>query len=190
MKTNVTKEARDHARALLLALKQDPNPSNIAKVQQIETPEKTGYRFGVGRFDYLVYEEQEVSSLLEELLLSYPLTLPARYLALLIEPSFSKSLTFEEIIQVARNFKQIPTSENIWCVRKMIDLNPNLSESLREILLNEFGDLEDGVNLLAKKFNFLQTKSIDYKGKTYWVFEFDPVFKPEPSIEELTRTCD
>lgn len=167
----VSKEFRDYARALLVSLKHDPNPSNLSKLQQVEIP--GGVKLSVELKDYLVYRNDSISGLLEQLLLTNPLALPARYLALFISSSIDRKLDFDHCIQIAENFKRNPTVKSIYTLRSIIINDSFINEHLNEILMQEFGAFDIGLQSIVELYGF-GLKSAYYKDQRYWIMEVTP----------------
>lgn len=183
-KVDVSKEFRDHTRALLISLGYDPNPGNVSKI----TGSKIigGVKLSVHSKDYLVYENSMFINMLELMLLKNPFSLPAKYLALFIYPSLDQSIDFSHAIQIAENFRKNPTSKSLWTIREFIAKDKFLNDHLYEILVNEFSTCEDGIKGLGRMFGFSSTKSVIYRDKSYWILEFTP----KSRILEILQGCD
>lgn len=166
---SVHKEFRDHARALLVSLGIDPSPSNVSKLRGVKIP--GGVKISVEDKDYFVYENSQFVQKLEQWILTYPLSLPAKYLALFISGSVDASFDFSHSVQLAENFKKNPTDNSLWTLRAFINNDKFLNEHLYEILVSEFGGCDLGIQNLASMFDFKSSKQITYRGKSYWVFE-------------------
>lgn len=166
---SIHKEFRDHARALLVSLGVDPSPSNVSKLRGVKIP--GGVKISVEDKDYLVYENSSFVQKLEQWILTYPLSLPAKYLALFISGSVDPSFDFLHSIQLAENFKKNPTDNSLWTLRAFINNDKFLNEHLYEILVSEFGGCDLGTRALAEMFDFKSSKQITYREKSYWVFE-------------------
>ena len=169
--SEISKEFRDHARALLVSLGCDPNPSNLSKLRQVKIP--AGVKISVELKDYLVYRNDSISSVLEQLILTNPLALPARYLALFISSSMDRALDFSHCIQIAENFKRNPTHKSIYTLRSILINDKFINDHLNEILLQEFGAFDIGLQSIANLYGF-ELKSSTYKDQLYWIMEFTP----------------
>ena len=166
---SIHKEFRDHARALLVSLGVDPSPSNVSKLRGVKIP--AGVKISVEAKDYFVYENSQFVQKLEQWILTYPLSLPAKYLALFISGSVDASFDFSHSVQLAENFKQNPTDNSLWTLRAFINNDKFLNNHLYEILVSEFGGCDLGTSALAEMFDFKSSKQVTYREKSYWVFE-------------------
>ena len=197
----ISKNFRDHARALLVSLGVDPGPHNVSKLRGIAIP--GGARISVEDKDYLVYEDSKFVQKLEQWILTYPLSLPAKYLALFIAGSVEASFDFSHSVQLAENFKKNPTDGSLWTLRQFIKNDKFLNQHLYEILVSEFGGCDLGIQNLSSMFGFSSNKSQIYRDKTYQIVEIpkdlklnsvfqylgNPNSKPCGSIENL-ETCE
>lgn len=179
----ITKEFRDHARALLLSLGKDPNPSNISKLKGIKI--HNGVKISAELKDYLVYESSLFIAMLEKMILTYPFSLPAKYLALFISYSVSNKLDFSCSIQLAENFKKNPTDNSLWVLRSFIGNDIFINDHLTEILVSEFGSSEIGIQEISKVFGFKSPKLVHYREKSYWILDVDPVSRIQQILSGL-----
>lgn len=163
---------RNHARALMLSLGKDPNPSNLSKIG-VSRNEKYGLVYSVERMDYLVFHESELDNFLIELLLTNPLSLPADILALFISYSIDRTLGFETPLQIAENFKSLPTDQNVWIIRRIIENDVYLGDHMREGLVNHFGSLSDAISGIGDVYGFTVKYQI-YRDSSYWIFGYKP----------------
>lgn len=166
---SINKEFRDHARALLVSLGVDPSPSNVSKIRGVKIP--GGVKISVEAKDYLVYENSSFVQKLEQWILTYPLSLPAKYIALFISGSVDASFDFSHSVQLAENFKKNPTDNSLWTLRAFINNDKFLNNHLYEILVSEFGGCDLGTSTLAEMFDFKSSKQVTYREKSYWIFE-------------------
>lgn len=166
---SINKEFRDHARALLVSLGVDPSPSNVSKIRGVKIP--GGVKISVEDKDYFVYENSSFIQKLEQWILNYPLSLPAKYLALFISGSVDASFDFSHSVQLAENFKKNPTGNSLWTLRAFINNDKFLNNHLYEILVSEFGGCDLGTSALAEMFDFKSSKQVTYREKSYWIFE-------------------
>lgn len=167
---------RDHARALLLSLGQDPSPSNVSKLEY-KGLLLGGVHIPVELREYIVYSEDELVIMIEQLLLTHPLALPARLLAILITHSVSIELVendFRHIIQIAENFRQNPTPDSIFTLRAMIDLDPYLEDHLREVLIQDFESKLEALQAVTSVYSFTDIKEQVYNNKIFYIFEYNP----------------
>ena len=194
---SINKEFRDHARALLVSLGEDPSPSNVSKLRGVKIP--AGVKISVEAKDYFVYENSSFVQKLEQWILTYPFSLPAKYLALFISGSVDASFDFSHSVQLAENFKRNPTDNSLWTLRSFINNDKFINNHLYEILVSEFGGCDLGTSALAEMFDFKSSKQVTYREKSYWIFEVpkniklnlvgqnlvEPNSKPCGSIENL-----
>lgn len=173
---SISKEFRDHARALLTAKSIDPNPRNLSKLTEVESLSifRDAVRLGLETKDYWVFTEDSVSNLLVELILSHPFALPSKYLALFLTGAFKESVDFNHLITVAENFKANPTRESKFTFFQLLEMDENLGDHLGEILVTEFGSLSLAIPAVVKMFGFDEVYETTFKGSSYWIFGFKP----------------
>lgn len=179
----VTKEFRNHARALLLSLGKDPNPSNVSKLVQVESAQNK-VRISAEALDYWVYDETSFVEIQQEFLLSKPWALPSKFLALFILDSFTAEVDFASVIQVAENFRQNLTPDSKFHLFEMIQRAKNLDSRIDEIVMQEFGSNENMLKALHKLFGYENFSMQVYNNQTYYIFGFKPKFKLHQDIEE------
>lgn len=168
---SISKEFRDHARALLIAKTIDPNPKNLSKLVWIQhdLPYGDAIRLGLERKDYWVFANQSISNLLIEIILSHPLALNSKYLALFLTGIFKECIDFTHVVNIAENFKANPTRDSMYTLRQLLEMDKFVASHIEEMLVYEYGDVTTGIHKLASLQGFDESYQVTFHGKSYWI---------------------
>lgn len=165
------KKFRNYARALLVAKGLDPNPSNVSKLvaQEYNNSVKIGIATS-GYTEYLVYDQDSIQVWLQENILQYPFALNETQLAVLCQKAFSADLELGFISRTMKSFRINPTDSALYTIRRMLELNNNLTQDILAILEQEFISLEQGIACISSTLG-VKFITCCYQNKQYFIFE-------------------
>lgn len=173
--TEVQKDARNHARALLTFLKINPSPAAVSTLTQQTELTKIGVTFTANGKDYQVLSEENLNAFFEFCLLKNPKSLPSKFLAVFLQGltfvDRTKLIDFHLLIELADLFKRDDLPESNFLLHQIIAECPDLTGKIKEVLGFDFESEDEGIFEIAKVFGFLAAPEM-FNGAKFWIFEY------------------